>query len=106
MKVKGTASPYDGNLSYWAQRLKEHPMCGTRTGLLLKDQQGRCPSCGLHFKPGDLMEIDHKLPLHLGGEDRLSNLQLLHRHCHDRKTATIDTQLAQEVAAVPMTEAV
>ena len=52
------------------------------------------------------MEIDHKFPLHLGGEDRLSNLQLLHRHCHDQKTATLDAQLAQEMAAVPMTGAV
>ena len=91
---------------YWAQRLKDHPMFGTRTGLLLKDQHGRCPCCGLHFKPGDVMEIDHKFPRHLGGEDRILNLQLLHRHCHDRKTATLDAQLVQEVAAVPMTGAV
>jgi RNA-directed DNA polymerase len=81
-------------------------MFGTRTGLLLKNQHGRCLACGLHFKPGDVMEIDHKFPFHLGGEDRISNLQLLHRQCHDQKTATHDVQLAQEVVAVPMTRAV
>jgi hypothetical protein len=40
VKVKHTASPYDGNLIYWAQRLKDHPLTGTRTGILLKVQHG------------------------------------------------------------------
>lgn len=87
VKVKGRASPYDGNLVYWAQRLKDHPLVGTRTGQLLKFQQGRCAYCGLYFKPGDVLECDHIIPRHLGGDDRLMNLQLLHRHCHDQKTA-------------------
>ncbi len=26
-------------------------------------------------------------PLQLGGKDKYTNLQLLHRHCHDKKTA-------------------
>jgi RNA-directed DNA polymerase len=85
VKVRGRASPYDGNLIYWAQRLRTHPLLGTRTGYLLKSQDGRCAYCGSFFKPGDLMEIDHRIPLHLSGEDRLSNLQVLHRHCHDQK---------------------
>jgi RNA-directed DNA polymerase len=106
VKVRGKASPYDGELPYWAQRLKEHPMFGTRIGILLKGQRGRCAYCGLNFKPGDLMEIDHRIPLHLSGEDRLTNLQILHRHCHDQKTATEDVQLAQIMAGVPMTGAV
>lgn len=33
------------------------------------------------------MESDHIIPKSLGGDDRLMNLQLLHRHCHDLKTA-------------------
>jgi len=86
-KVKGTASPYDGNLVYWAQRLKDHPLTNNRTGYLLKWQRGRCASCGLYFRLGDVLEIDHIIPERLGGDDRLTNLQLLHRHCHDQKTA-------------------
>jgi RNA-directed DNA polymerase len=103
VKVKQTASPYDGNLVYWAQRLKDHPLTGTRTGILLKHQKGQCAYCGLYFKPGDLLEIDHVIPRRLGGDDRLMNLQVLHRHCHDQKTAKLDAAPAPEQAQVSMT---
>ena len=33
------------------------------------------------------MEVDHVIPRALGGKDAFHNWQLLHRHCHDRKTA-------------------
>ncbi|WP_226595171.1 HNH endonuclease, partial [Microseira wollei] len=35
----------------------------------------------------DVMEVDHKIPKALGGRDEYKNIQLLHRHCHDEKTA-------------------
>jgi RNA-directed DNA polymerase len=95
VKVKGAASPYDGNLLYWAQRLKDHPLTNSRTGYLLRLQHGRCALCGLFFKDGELLETDHIIPRHLGGDDRLMNLQLLHRHCHDQKTAKLDAVMAQ-----------
>jgi RNA-directed DNA polymerase len=87
IKVAGTASPYDGNLVYWAKRNYDHPLTRTREGILLRQQQGRCASCGLYLKDGDLTELDHIIPKRLGGTDDLKNLQVLHRHCHDRKTA-------------------
>jgi RNA-directed DNA polymerase len=43
--------------------------------------------CGLFFQDGDLMEIDHLVPRSKGGKDNYDNLQLLHGHCHDAKTA-------------------
>ena len=33
------------------------------------------------------MEIDHITPKSKGGKDEYKNLQILHRHCHDVKTA-------------------
>jgi RNA-directed DNA polymerase len=87
IKVKGDASPYDGNLLYWARRLREHPELPRRISALLKRQGGRCARCGLHFREGDLMEVDHITPKHLGGMDAYANWQLLHGHCHDAKTA-------------------
>ena len=48
---------------------------------------GKCAYCGLFFQDGDLMEIDHKIPRSKGGKDSYDNLQLLHGHCHDVKTA-------------------
>jgi RNA-directed DNA polymerase len=41
----------------------------------------------LHFQEGDLLEIDHIKPISCGGKKEWQNLQLLHRHCHDDKTA-------------------
>jgi RNA-directed DNA polymerase len=32
-------------------------------------------------------EVDHIVPKWMGGSDALIDLQLLHRHCHDQKTA-------------------
>jgi RNA-directed DNA polymerase len=33
------------------------------------------------------MELDHIIPKSQGGKDEYKNWQLLHRHCHDTKTA-------------------
>jgi RNA-directed DNA polymerase len=87
VKVKGDKSPYDGDTIYWSTRLGTHPEMPSRKAKLLKQQKGKCPWCGLHFQHWDVMEVDHKIPRALGGKDEWKNLQLLHRHCHDEKTA-------------------
>jgi RNA-directed DNA polymerase len=81
-KVKGDASPYDGNWSYWAARRGHHPGVSNRMAKLLKLQQGRCQACGLVFTPPALIEIHH-----LDGDhrnNRYDNLAAVHRHCHDQ----------------------
>jgi RNA-directed DNA polymerase len=87
VKIKGTASPYDGNLLYWAKRLKQHPLVNNEKARLLKTQQWQCPRCGLYFKDGALLEVDHSIPTALGGKNDVSNKWVYHRHCHDEKTA-------------------
>jgi RNA-directed DNA polymerase len=87
VKVKGTASPYDGNLLYWYKRLKNHPLMDSEKAKLLSIQKGMCPRCGLYFKEGDLLETDHAIPTALGGKDDITNKWVYHRHCHDEKTA-------------------
>jgi RNA-directed DNA polymerase len=86
-KVKGTASPYDGNLLYWSQRLKSHPMMHETKARLLQKQRGKCRWCELNFQDGAIMEVDHI------DRDRdhnhLSNKMLLHRHCHDERHAKL-----------------
>jgi len=86
-KVKEEASPYDENWVYWSTRKGKHPETPIRVATLLKKQKGKCPHCGLHFKCEDSMEIDHIIPRSKGGKDIYKNLQLLHKHCHDVKTA-------------------
>ena len=87
VKVKGRASPFDGDLIYWAKRLRDHPLTGSLLGRLLVTQGGRCADCGLLFRDDDCIEIDHMRPSSQAGPHTLTNMQALHRHCHDRKSA-------------------
>ncbi len=88
VKVKGEASPYDGNLVYWSSRMGEHPEMPKRTASLLKKQNGKCAHSQMYFRDEDVIKLDHKIPKSKGGKDSYENMQLLHRHCHDTKTAT------------------
>ena len=87
IKVKGQASPFDGNLLYWAKRLQHHPLTKTTLGKLLQIQQGKCRWCGLLFREEEQIEIDHITPKSEGGSEELSNKCALHRHCHDQRHA-------------------
>jgi RNA-directed DNA polymerase len=87
IKVQAKRSPYDGDWVYWSTRMGKHPEVDARTATLLKRQEGKCNHCGLTFKYGDMLETDHITPKQNGGNNRYNNLQLLHRHCHDTKTA-------------------
>ena len=86
VKVKGEASPYDGNHNYWATRMGKHPELKGSVARLLKKQKGKCNHCHLSFQPEDKIERDHITPLKAGGDNTIDNLQLLHKHCHDKKT--------------------
>ncbi len=87
VKVKGEASPYNGNLVYWSTRMGKNPEMPKQKAIMLKKQKGKCNWCGLHFRETDLLEEDHILATALGGKNEYKNLQLLHGHCHDEKTA-------------------
>lgn len=89
IKVQGDRSPYDGDWVYWAKRHGRYPSLSKRVARLLQKQGGKCASCGLYFKMEDVIEVDHIIPLSRKGNDVMNNCQLLHRHCHDRKT-TLD----------------
>ena len=88
IKVKNDSSPYDGNLIYWSSRMGKNPLLPIRKAKLLKIQKGKCNWCNLMFRHGDVLEEDHIIPTSRGGTDYYKNLQLLHRHCHDKKTTT------------------
>ena len=87
VKVKGESSPYDGNLVYWSTRKGNSPEMPNRVANLLKKQKGKCAYCELHFREEDVLEVDHRIPKSKGGKDSFNNCELLHRHCHDTKTA-------------------
>ncbi|MCL2931544.1 MAG: group II intron reverse transcriptase/maturase [Trichodesmium sp. MAG_R03] len=87
VKVKGNNSSYNGDWIYWVNRLGKYPGIRKEVTTLLKQQKGKCAHCGNYFRPDDLMEVDHIKPRSEGGNNSLKNKQLLHRHCHDSKTA-------------------
>ena len=87
VKVKSEVSPYDGNLVYWSTRMGHNPEVPTTVATLLKKQKGKCAHCNLHFTEESVLEVDHIIPKSKGGKDEYKNKQLLHRHCHDEKTA-------------------
>ena len=87
VKVQGAKSPYDGDWGYWTIRMGRHPEAPARIAGMLRRQKGKCPLCGLYLQSDDLPETDHVLPTNRGGRHHPSNWQLVHRHCHDWKTA-------------------
>lgn len=62
---------------------REKPSYRTRWGLGLK-QKWKCGACRKLL--GDLVDVDHIIPLSEGGGNESSNLQLLCVTCHARKT--------------------
>ena len=82
VKVKGTASPYDGNWVYWSKRRAKYPGVSTILSRTLHRQKGKCGECGLNFYTEDRIELHH-----LDGNyrnHRQENLIATHCHCHDR----------------------
>lgn len=86
--IRPDKSPYDGDWIYWSKRTGKSLDVPGRVAILLKKQKGKCNHCGLYFNESDHMEVDHIIPRSLGGKDEYNNLQLLHKHCHDLKTAS------------------
>lgn len=89
VKVKGEASPYDGNLIYWSSRMGTHPEATKRVATLLKKQRGRYNHCGLYFREEDVLEIDHIIPKSKDGKDEYKNLQI---SCSTLKLHTIEKE--------------
>lgn len=52
-----------------------------------KEYGNRCAACGAETK----LQVDHKIPLALGGSNRIKNIQPLCRNCNARKGASIIT---------------
>lgn len=73
--------------------------CGGRLSVdlaekLLLLQKGRCAFCRLPL--GADYHLDHIMPLALGGSNKDSNMQLLHKHCNQKKSSTHPVDFMQK----------
>ena len=60
-----------------------------RLNLFLK-RKGKCAGCTQKIDAGKVWDIDHIIPLALGGTNAPENLQILCRSCHRSKTTQSD----------------
>ncbi len=81
-KVKANRSPFDGDWLYWEIRFRAYLLLAPQSAAILKRQSGKCSYCGLHFCLEDRIGHHHRDGNHANSS--LSNLVLLHRHCHDQ----------------------
>lgn len=85
IKVMANRSPYDGDLIYWAKRHRKFQQGNNIIVQLFNQQKMKCARCHFIFHYDDIIEVDHIVSKRKGGQDQISNLQLLHGHCHDLK---------------------
>lgn len=95
-KVKGNASPFNGDHIYWARRTGNSILIPSYKARLIKEQKGRCAICGDYFLPDDTIERDHIIPKALGGKNIRENVQAIHKSCHRQKTNKEMVQFRRE----------
>jgi group II intron reverse transcriptase/maturase len=77
-KIRGNKSPFDGDTTYWINRMNKK-YDRTRSSLI-KSQDTKCPMCNLRLRVTDEIHVHHVNRNH--SDSRWQNLQVLHRACH------------------------
>ncbi|NEQ87076.1 MAG: HNH endonuclease, partial [Moorea sp. SIO2I5] len=78
--VKGTKSPYDGDLVYWSGRNSK--LYDNATAEALKKQNHSCGYCGLKFIDEERVHLHHIDGNH--GNWKKVNLMVVHQSCHQQ----------------------
>lgn len=86
-KILSEANPYDPKYRrYFEERALKSELTRTKgtgkTKYLWLRQQGKCLNCNTLLSEETGWHLHHILPRAKGGNDELSNLQLLHPNCH------------------------
>jgi RNA-directed DNA polymerase len=77
--VKGTKSPYDGDIAYWSERNSK--LYAGETSKALKRQNHTCASCGLKFVDDERIHLQHIDGNHQNWKK--GNLEAIHESCHE-----------------------
>lgn len=65
---------------------RRRTMSPTKRLKIFQALRGECHICGGSIKPGEAWEIEHLIPIGLGGADDATNFRLAHKGCHKDKT--------------------
>jgi RNA-directed DNA polymerase len=79
--VKGSKSPFDGNITYWSERNSK--LYDGFTSKALKWQSHTCVSCGHKLMGDEKVHLHHVDGNHQNW--RRENLEAIHESCHDYK---------------------
>jgi RNA-directed DNA polymerase len=87
IKIAASFNPYDLKERRYAMKREEIAWrSGSKGGKTLQylwlRQQGKCLNCGMVLTEETGWHVHHILPRAKGGNDSLSNLQMLHPNCH------------------------
>ncbi|NEO82495.1 MULTISPECIES: reverse transcriptase domain-containing protein [unclassified Moorena] len=80
VNVKGTKSPYDGDLMYWSNRNSR--LYSDATSTALKKQRHSCGHCGLKFLEDESVHLHHVDGNHDNWKPK--NLLAVHQSCHQQ----------------------
>lgn len=81
INVKGSKSPYDGDITYWSERNSK--LYDGHASKALKRQNHTCASCGLKFVDDEKVNLHHIDGNHQNW--RKENLEAIHESCHEYK---------------------
>lgn len=85
-KVKGKASPFDGNLIYWSTRTEKSSLIPLIKDRLIREQKNRSDICKEFFLPDDIIERNHSVPIAMGDKNLRTNVHAVNSYCHLSKT--------------------
>ncbi|WP_365972924.1 group II intron maturase-specific domain-containing protein [Moorena sp. SIO4G3] len=80
VNVKGTKSPYDGDLAYWSGRNSK--LYNNATTEALKKQKHSCGHCGMKFIGEERVHLHHIDGNHSNWKK--DNLMAVHQSCHQQ----------------------
>lgn len=75
--------------------MTRRPLTPLRKLKLFEGAQGKCHLCDLKIQVGERWEVEHVIPLAMGGADDESNMRPAHVDCHKEKTRDDRRNLAK-----------
>jgi RNA-directed DNA polymerase len=87
IKILSEANPYDKQWDSYFEKRARHKMYSSLSGnwnlqTLWSKQKGKCPNCKQTITLETDWDVHHIIPKSKGGDNRSSNLMMLHINCH------------------------